>query len=543
VRRLTFALVVAGALAVVSSASAGSWTTSVPFTNVVASSPVPGGGYPFDGGAPVPGTCGPQMLNSNRSESWIAVKPGSETAVGASKFFVGKWSTYYDFHLGSYTIENGSVTAQNQVQGYECTTLGGNQNMPPSWTNNTDPNVDFSSDGTRIYQTTLPFNAYWTNLHPNAAVMFSYSDDLGRHWTTGNGGKPLEQSPNASSLQFGHVEDKQWVAVDKSGVSPFKDRVYAAWAIFNGSSIKVVLAYSDDRGLSFSKPKTISAPNSVGPANTYVIPSVGADGTLYVAMVSFPPSGKSTSIYVLVSHDGSATFTTTTVASNVGVNDVRLPNTRFRDGIVESFAASPSLAGHAYATWEDWDGQQMDVYFAYTTNWGQTWSPRQLVNDNVNPASSDQFQPSVAAGSNGAVAVAFYDRREACPSGAGIAPANVGKANFCIDTSLQAYKDSSGGVPTKVLGNARISSDTWDPEQPQQTIGGLGQIACASHNDPCTTTFIGDYFGLAVSDGNIYGLFVSTRYPSQVQGDGGVPIYYQQQVLATVPRSAFGTGY
>jgi hypothetical protein len=36
---------------------------------------------------------------------------------------------------------------------------------------------------------------------------------------------------------------------------------------------------------------------------------------------------------------------------------------------------------------------------------------------------------------------------------------------------------------------------------------------------------------------------VSTHYPSGVTGDGGGPVYYQQQVLATVPRSGFGTGY
>jgi hypothetical protein len=36
---------------------------------------------------------------------------------------------------------------------------------------------------------------------------------------------------------------------------------------------------------------------------------------------------------------------------------------------------------------------------------------------------------------------------------------------------------------------------------------------------------------------------VSTHYPSSVQADDGGPIYYQQQVLATVPRTAFGTGY
>jgi hypothetical protein len=38
-------------------------------------------------------------------------------------------------------------------------------------------------------------------------------------------------------------------------------------------------------------------------------------------------------------------------------------------------------------------------------------------------------------------------------------------------------------------------------------------------------------------------LMVSTHYPSGVTADDGGPVYYQQQVLATVPRTAFGTGY
>ena len=90
----------------------------------------------------------------------------------------------------------------------------------------------------------------------------------------------------------------------------------------------------------------------------------------------------------------------------------------------------------------------------------------------------------------------------------------------------------------------RISKFTWDPEQPGQTIGGIDQMACAAHSDPCTTdAFIGDYFGLAISGGNVYALMVSTHYPSTVKGDGGQTVYYQQQVLATVPRIAFGSGY
>jgi hypothetical protein len=36
---------------------------------------------------------------------------------------------------------------------------------------------------------------------------------------------------------------------------------------------------------------------------------------------------------------------------------------------------------------------------------------------------------------------------------------------------------------------------------------------------------------------------LSTHYPSSIRGDGGATIYYQQQVLATVPRSAFGSGF
>jgi hypothetical protein len=38
-----------------------------------------------------------------------------------------------------------------------------------------------------------------------------------------------------------------------------------------------------------------------------------------------------------------------------------------------------------------------------------------------------------------------------------------------------------------------------------------------------------------------YTLGVSTHYPaSGVSADGGGPVYYQQQVLGTVARSAFG---
>src|SRR5205823_7607080 len=201
-----------------------------------------------------------------------------------------------------------------------------------------------------------------------------------------------------------------------------------------------------------------------------------------------------------------------------------LPNTNFRDGITENFTASPTFAGHLYLTYENWNGNDMDVMFTESTNGGRTWSAPVKVNDNVDPsgAPTDQFQPSVAAGPGGAVAVAFYDRRRSCPNNPSVLAGDVGQTNFCIDTSLQPYKDSgSGAVP--VGANVRISQFTWDPEQPGQHLGGVSQYPCAGARDPCPTGsgFIGDYFALAISTSNIYALMVSTHYPSNVTGDEG----------------------
>jgi hypothetical protein len=545
---------VLGAAPFASANDGGSWSASVPFTNVVASSPTTGGGYPIPPGSrvPVAGTCGAGPFNANHSESWLAVQPGTEDLVGTSKFFFDKYSTFYMFYNGAIQIPGGSPTTNNQVQGYDCVSTG-TQAMPPSWTDTTDPNADFDTQG-RVYQTMLPFNSFFdaTKLHPDGEIDVSYSDDLGRHWVKGNGGVPLEPPNNASAKQAGHVEDKQWVAVNHIVGNKFQDHVYAAWAVFNGSSsgggIKVRMAVSRDRGQTFAKAVTIAPPSQVSAGATFVYPAVDAAGNVYVSVVSFPPNGTASTIFVARSTDDGRTFgrfvpiTTVTMVPG-GV----FPNTRFRDGITENFAASPTYPNHLYLTYEDWNAVtgQMDVKFTQSTNGGATWTTPAVVNDNVDTTGpTDQFQPSIAAGPNGAVAVAFYDRREACPSDPSVLPADVGRTNFCIDTSLQAYKDSgSGAVP--VGSNVRISTFTWDPEQPGQHLGGLSQYPCAGATDPCTAGngFIGDYFGLAISGNNVYALMVSTHYPSNVTADEGGPIYYQQQILATVPRSGFGAGY
>ena len=544
------AVVAPAAITPAANASAGTW--NLIGTNQVASSPTSGGGYPIPAGSRVPdaGTCRSGPFNSNHSESWLAVKPGTENLVGSSKFFFDKFSTFYMFYLGAHQILNGIPSGNNQIQGYDCLSTG-TQNMPPSWTDTTDPNLDFDTKG-RVYQVMLPFNAFWdaSRLHPDGEIDVSFSDDMGNHWVKGNRGQALEPPNNASARQAGHVEDKQWIAVNHIVGSPNQDHVYAAWAVFNGSSngagTKVRLAVSRDRGETFAKAVTISPPSQVGAAATFVYPSIDAVGDLYVAVVSFPPNGGPSTIFVTRSTDDARTFMPfVAVATPSMIPTSGLPNTRFRDGINESFVASPTHAGHLYLVYEDWDTTlgQMDIKFTQSSDAGSTWSAPVGVNDNVDAAGvlTDQFQPEVAAGPGGAVAIEFYDRRQACPNDASVLAADVGRTNFCIDVSLQAYNDSGSGA-LSVGTNRRVTQFAWDPEQPGQHLGGLSQYPCTGARDPCPNGrgFIGDYFGLAISATNIYSLFVSTHYPSNVTGDEGGLIYYQQQVLGTVDRAALG---
>ena len=545
-RTLAAAAATLCALACASTGAAAGWTTPFTALNQVASSPAEGGGYPVPAGstAPVPGTCRLGDYNSNRSESWIAVDPtGTEDLVGASKFFFEKYSTFYDFHLGSYTIPNGTPGQNTHVPGYDCISTK-SQEMPPSWTNNTDPNVDFDTKG-RAYQVTLPFNAFWANLHPNGAIGAVYSDNLGRTWTVGNGGKYLDMLPNSSTFAFGDVVDKQWVAVYRGSLSPYVDHVYAMWSVFNGDAVKIRMAKSVDHGVTFTPATTITPPSAVGPSTTYIYPSVDGAGTLYAAVAGFAAASGSSSaeLYVARSTDDGNTFTWFDTNQRAhGTPGCCLPNTTFRDGILENFVASPTYPGHVYLTYEDWNGTQFDVKFTQSTNGGMTWSDPVVVNDATNSATTDQFQPSVAAGPGGAVAVAFYDRRAPCPSDKSILPDHQGRSNFCIDVSVQPYKDAGAGAgAVAVGGNVRASEFAWDPEQPGQTIDGIDQMACASHSNPCQVrSFIGDYFGLAISDANVYTFSVSTHYPSSVRGDGNARVYYQQQVLGTISRADLG---
>jgi hypothetical protein len=173
---------------------------------------------------------------------------------------------------------------------------------------------------------------------------------------------------------------------------------------------------------------------------------------------------------------------------------------------------------------EVWNGADLDVQLVESTDGGATWSAPIRVNDNSPTDGTDQFQPMLAVSPDGStVAVAFYDRRLSCPSNdPNILPADQGHTNLCIDTTVQFYKDTSTGL-LPVGSNIRVSKATWDPQNP-------GSAGLPKPTGPTTTTtFIGDYFGLALTNSSAYVSSVSTY------NFGNNPSNNQEQIINSVP--------
>ncbi len=488
--------------------------------NIQASSPAVGGASDKDGGCVVNAP-----YNNHRGESWIAIDPSNPARlVGMSKFFFDP--LFYLFHLGSYASFDGGSTWSNEViPGFDC------QSAPAfSWVNTTDPILAFDPNGV-AYSTMLPYSLKYNSVEsqvwgvvPNSAISVVKSTDGGTTWKMGNQGQPLAIY-NSSGL--GRTADKQWMTADANPSSPFAGNVYVGWTLFAGFSSELWFSRSTDHGEHFSTPLQISFANNDGPFNTYIFLGTGPDGALYISYGSFPSHlSPESDVWLLKSTDGGQTFTGPTLAAQFRfVTAAALPNTTFRDGISYNMSVNPTN-GHVLLALEVQGDSGIDVQLTESTDGGQTFSEPIFVNDAATVHdSTDQFQPTVAAGPNGTVAVAFYDRRLACPTGdVNILPQDQGRTNFCIDTSVQFFSDGGGGLQ-RLGSNIRVTQATWDPQNPGTTAGQLAHPGGPNSS----LTFIGDYFGLALGKQNAYLLFLSNY------NLGKNPTNDEQQFLGIVP--------
>lgn len=487
------------------------------------------------------------MLVKDHSESDIRVDPTNPLhLIGTSKWAVS--AEGYNHELGFFESWDGGKTwpVQGHIPGYE------------GWTDNTDPVGAFDSFG-NFYTLVLPYEFYYNadgshnfqtnpNKEPNPSVPAeAITVSVRKHgaagaddWSTNRKGGMDVVAPYPAK---GREPDKQWITIDTNPTSPHFDRIYAMWTVFNGISAQPMVSFADARAdgthTPWSAPQTLPTAGNNPQGDTYLLPHVDGSGAVYTTITNFEPKHGfcCTNIILDSSTDGGASWqSVSTVVTDVTPPPATYANTNFRDGIEDSFTIGQRRTSNGryplYVAWEDYSAGFGNLILSASFDGGSSWSAPIQVNDNASP-NVDAFQPNLAAAADGNVALAFYDRRLACPgmgtaeaANAGLALDTVnpdfagamppyGAANYCVNSSVQFYTAALAPVGH----NIRTSLHTWDPQ--------LNSMKADALNG--ARGFIGDYYGVAPAGSTLYTTSVSTF------DDGTNSAHFQQQVVAALP--------
>jgi hypothetical protein len=370
----------------------------------------------------------PPMRVKDHSESDIRVDPANpQHLIGQSKWILS--AEGYNHQLGFFESFDGgrSFPVQGHVPGYE------------GWVDATDPIGAFDPWG-NFYSLLLPYQFYYdksgghkydngsnqTNpaLPPEAIAMavHPHTTIAGKtpaaSWITTHGGHPdyLMTTSKANTSE----PDKQWLTIDTNPGSPHFGRVYAMWTVFVLNPAVIFESHADANPdgthSDWTAPQILPTVNGKR-WDTYMLPHVTPDGTVWTTTTSNPhqQNFSSADISLVWSRDGGETWQgPLPVAANISVPSYQ--NTSFREGILNSFATGMArINGHypLYVSYEDGSEGRSNIYLTASFDSGGSWTAPVLVNDN--DRTTDTLQPNLHVAPNGTVAVAFYDRRLACP--------------------------------------------------------------------------------------------------------------------------------
>jgi len=144
-------------------------------------------------------------------------------------------------------------------------------------------------------------------------------------------------------------------------------------------------------------------------SDTYLLPHVAPDGTVYTSITNFPAKHGFCCITVsaVKSVDGGKTWQfLSTAISNVPVPAFvgGYANTTFTDGIDNTFAVGlTKVKGQypLYIAYNEHSTAVANVLLTASYDGGMTWTTPIRVNDNQSAV--DEFQPNVAAAANGTI--------------------------------------------------------------------------------------------------------------------------------------------
>ena len=415
------------------------------------------------------------VLNTFNNEPTIAVDPNNPLHIAAATYLGIRVSTD-----GGLTFQPGVYVAA--PAGF-ATDRGG------------DSSIGYDSQG----------RLFWTFLVKNASV--GGFDVFVAQCNPSTGailaGYPVNVSASAgvTNDNFTHSHDKDWLAVDSSATSPFRDRLYVVWTDFASTGIVILTSFSADQGASWSAARTLSdgAEGFVWPSQNTVAPN----GDVYAAYHSqtgylYPnPDGTSGKIFVLRSTDGGATYPQKNLAYGAGAADTTfnvqsgprlIPGTQFwlQGSVQPRILADPLTAGRIYVVANDQpNGADFaDVFIVTSTDNGGTWSEPARVDSG--PAGSIQVMPSAAIDPvTGNIVVTYYDNR-------------IGNTNAGGHFLLDVFATMSGNGGTTFTPDFQINTAAFDPDLNAPCR--FGPVGCGDV-DTVRTLRIGEYNGVAIGRG------------------------------------------
>lgn len=402
--------------------------------------------------------------NNDRSESSLAVNPDDkQNMVGSSKRFTDPAT--YSFSLSAYSTFDGGASWTEAAP----LDLSG-------WAGTSDPAVAFDDVG-GAYLLALPFGPGADT--PLIGIAVYRSADGGKTW-----GAP--ELIHASS-----GDDKQGIVSDTHQGSPFFGHVYGAWDDGTPTQAALRFARTTDRGQHWRGAGNDPVGTALGNDSFSPELAVAPDGTLYVVWTN------GTDMKFVKSTDGGETFSSPAVVASAittldaaGLNAPdgfpELPGGIFRVTTIPAVAVGPN--GSVVVAWADYREGVSRIYHRHSHNGGHTWEGHAsgvplLTRAAASAANLHDFHPQLATTPDGLIGCAFYEF--------GPMPTKP-----LINVEMVASHDGGKTFADRVT----VTDHPWDP----------AVDAPDSHGKP-TTTFIGDYFGLAASQLGFFPFWTDTR--------------------------------
>jgi hypothetical protein len=274
-----------------------------------------------------------------------------------------------------------------------------------------DPSVTFDRLGNVFYC----YIGGWAN----SGIFVSRSTNGGVTW-------PATGATLVEHVGIVPFEDKSWPVCDLTS-GPHENNVYVSWTRFSAygsaspaDSSWILFSRSTNNGTSYSTPLRISdrGGDAVDSDNTVegAVPAVGPDGTVYVAWSG--PRG----IEFDRSTNGGISFGPDRVISDQpGGWDFDIAGLDRANGlpVTKSDISFGPYRGRVYVNWSDKRNGDADIFLIYSDDGGDTWGPRNRVNDDPVGNGAEQFFTWCDVDPvTGIIYVVFYDRRGYPPGSA-----------------------------------------------------------------------------------------------------------------------------